>query len=156
MTGPFGRLEPRERLLLGAVMPLAIVAASWTLAYVPLQERRDETRRKIADYRAIAISATGVAARAEATPTTLAPPPAPTRSIAARVTLAAEGAGLPLSRLEPSGTELRVVMQDVAFPALIELLAELETSHGVRLVSIEADRRVEPGVVSVTMTLEDA
>ena len=153
----FARLEGRERLLVVGVLPLALLAALWTLAYRPLDERREETRRRIADYRAITIAATRLAPVDGTAPVPSAPDTAaPERSIAARVTLAAEGAGLPLSRLEPDGEQLRLVLQDVAFPILIEWLHDLEATHSVRLVAIEADRRVAPGTVSVSMTLEDA
>lgn len=150
MTAWFMRLTLRERVLIAALAPLAILLVLFRFAWNPLQDARTARQSEIASYRLL----TTVAARRAADPAPEATP-LPTDPIATRVTQSADAAGLQLRRLEPEGAGLRVTLDDVTFGALLLWLSEMETTQTVRLTAMEIDRRQAPGVVSARLLLED-
>ena len=150
MTAWFSRLSLRERVLLAAALPLALVLMLYQFAWVPLQDARAARLEEIAAYRMVSAAA----ARRAADPTPVAAP-APADPIATRVTQSAEAAGLQLRRLEPEGAGLRVTLDDVSFDALMLWLAEMQTTFAVRIAALEVDRRPAPGIVSTRLLLED-
>ena len=150
MTAWFARLSLRERVMVAAAVPLALLLILYQFAWVPLQDARAARLDEIAAYRLV----TGAAARRAADPTPVAAP-APADPIATRVTQSAEAAGLQLRRLEPEGTGLRVTLDDVAFADLMLWLADMQTTFAVRVAAVEVDRRPVPGVVSTRLLLED-
>jgi general secretion pathway protein M len=76
--------------------------------------------------------------------------------LAPRITQSAEGAGIPLARLDPEGTRLRITVAKAGYNDLIEWIAALEATQNVRVVSVEMSRATEPGQVSLRLLLEDA
>ncbi|WP_341212341.1 type II secretion system protein GspM [uncultured Limimaricola sp.] len=146
------RLNPRERMLLFVVLPVALILALIWFVWLPLNEHRRSLGAEIANYRLVEASARAAAAR----PATQRPELSQDRApLAARVTRSAEAAGLLLRRLEPDGGLLRVTIDEAAFDAVILWISDLETDEAVGVVAIEAERRTEPGVVSLRLTLEE-
>ncbi|MGR3467242.1 MAG: type II secretion system protein GspM [Shimia sp.] len=144
-------LNPRERLLVFAVLPVALLVALYQFAWLPLADLRAEHSARIADYRTVTVAA----ATMDSAPVVQAAPADP-RPLATRITATAQAAGLPLRRLEPEGPRIRVLVEDAPFADLIAWIAEMETGAGLRLVSLEVDRRAAPGTVSARLILEDA
>ena len=150
MSAWFARLSLRERVMVAAALPLALLLILYQFAWVPLRDARAARLDEITAYRLV----TAAAARRAADPTPVAAQ-APADPIATRVTQSAEAAGLQLRRLEPEGTGLRVTLDDVAFADLMLWLADMQARSAVRVAALEVDRRPTPGVVSTRLLLED-
>ncbi len=146
------RLNPRERMLVFVVLPVALFLALIWFVWLPLNELRRSLGAEIANYRLVEASARAAAGRPGTQRPELSQDRAP---LAARVTRSAEAAGLLLRRLEPDGGLLRVTIDEVAFDAVILWISDLETDEAVGIIAIEAERRTEPGVVSLRLTLEE-
>ncbi|MFT6531923.1 MAG: general secretion pathway protein M [Limimaricola cinnabarinus] len=146
------RLNPRERLLVLGVLPVVAVLALIWYVWLPLQDHRRALTERIADYRLVEASARAAAARPGTQRPELSQDRAP---LAARVTRSAEAAGLLLRRLEPDGGLLRVTIDEAAFDTVLLWISDLETDEAVGIAAIEAERRIEPGVVSLRLTLEE-
>lgn len=146
------RLSPRERLLVLVVMPLVLGLALIWLIWLPLREHRRSLSAEIANYRLVEAHARAAAAR----PAAQRPEESQDRApLAARVTRSAEAAGLLLRRLEPDGGLLRVTIDEAAFDTVILWISDLESDEAVGVAAIEAERRTEPGIVSLRLTLEE-
>ncbi len=143
------RLSARERVLLGAILPLALIVAGYRLAWSPIEVARAARSDEIARYRMVAMAADH---RDTAAP---AAAPVDRGPLATRITRSADAAGLSLRRLEPDGTMLRVSIDEAAFADVMGWLAALETEEGVRVAAIQMDRRLAPGAVSAQITLEE-
>ena len=164
------RLSPRERVLVLGLLPLAVVALAWQLAFVPIQRGRAEARAEIAAWRQVAATARAAADRAAdrtadraggaavnaALPAAAPADAAPRAPLASRVTDSAEVASLDLRRLEPDGPRLRVTLSDAPFDRVIDWIAALEGGAQVVVVAAEIDRRPEPGTVTALLTLAEA
>lgn len=76
------------------------------------------------------------------------------RALMATVTQTARESGLSLQRFEPSGdTAIRVWMEDVPFAQVAAWLEQLNQDYGIVIDQAAMDRRNNPGVVSVRLTL---
>jgi general secretion pathway protein M len=142
-------LSPRERTLVGLLLPIILLVASFQFIWLPLQAKRTSLTLEIAGYRQVidrvANLGTGPALPVAAAPTT---------PLSTRVTQSAETAGLILRRLEPEGDMLRVTVDDVAFANVMLWLSDLEVTQSVIVAAIEIDRRTAPGIVSARLLLK--
>ena len=143
-------LSPRERVLLLAVLPLALVFGAWRFGWLPLTEARADLTKDIATYRLIMETIAVAGERPVAIDRGAATP------LARRVTESAAAAGLSLNRLEPDGDALRVTIAEAPFAQVILWLDDLEIAQGVALAAIELDRRSQPGDVTARILLGDA
>jgi general secretion pathway protein M len=143
-------LSPRERALVLVVLPLALLFAAYQFAWLPLNDLRGAREAEIAGYRLV-VQTASEAGTAPAAPES--PDAAP---LAARVTQSAEAAGLSLSRLEPEGDRLRVLVAEATFAQVVLWISDLEAEEDVTLAAIELDRRTAPGAVSARLLLEPA
>lgn len=143
-------LSPRERALILIVLPLVLLFAAYRFAWLPLNDLRAAREAEIASYRLVAQAASEAGAMPSIPE---APDAAP---FAARVTQSAEAAGLSLSRLEPEGDRLRVLVAEAAFAQVVLWISDLEAEEDVTLAAIELDRRTVPGAVSARLLLEPA
>lgn len=139
-------LSPRERVLVGGLLPVVVGVALWQLVWQPIQNRRAALVSEIQILRQIE-------AAALATDPAATPDPIRTEPLAARVTRHARTAGLDLSRLDPEGARMRVTLSDAGFDDLIGWIAALE-QDGVLTTAIQIDRRPAPGQVAARLTLE--
>lgn len=81
--------------------------------------------------------------------------PADGRALMALVTRSASEAGLSLQRFEPSGDNaIRVWLDGAPFTDVASWLEQLNTGHGVQIDQASMDRRNDPGMVSVRLTLK--
>ncbi len=155
MTGAvtaLANLTPRERRLVLGAVPLALVLLGWTLLWQPLQRDREALRVRIAD--ALTIQAALDRHPADAVPVPAVP--AAEGTISTRVTRSAQAASIALARLEPRGDALTALVDEAPFEAVIEWIAAMERTEGMRLIGIALDRRPAPGIVSARLELEDA
>ncbi len=148
----FENLSGRERFLVLVALPLLAAAGLYNFVWVPVSEGRVRAEQEIAGYRMIVETA----ARTEGMTTGVPVVTVPSGAVAPRVTRSAEVHGLTLSRLEPDADLLRVSVETAQFGDVIDWIAEMEISEGVRLAGIEMDRRPEPGTVAARLTLEPA
>ena len=140
-------LSARERVLVLLILPAVLLLAGLRFGWQPLQEVRAAREAEIATYRLVGHAAAQAGAQAPAAE--LDPMP-----FAARVTQAAEAAGLELRRIEPEGERLRVAVEDASFAQVLLWIADLEAERRVTLAAIELDRRTAPGTVSARLLLE--
>ncbi|MFN2360656.1 MAG: type II secretion system protein GspM [Marinobacter sp.] len=77
------------------------------------------------------------------------------RALMSLVTRSASDAGLSLQRFEPSGDNaIRVWLDGAPFKEVASWLEQLNTGHGVQIDQASMDRRDDPGMVSVRLTLK--
>ncbi|MFU8877248.1 MAG: type II secretion system protein GspM [Wenzhouxiangellaceae bacterium] len=148
-------LQPRERsLLAGAGAVLALLAA-WLWIWEPLADARQNLRAQLAEQQALldwlerAAPEVGRLRAGDA-----APRVAETGSPMAVIDRSARTAGLAgaLRRIEPVGQgDLRVVMEQAAFPELMGWLAELVASRPYTVRRFSADRAGPGRVDSVIL-----
>lgn len=140
-----GQRSPRERLLLavaGAALVLygGIVGVAW-----PVLAVRSASAARIAQSdaglaRLAAAPAAPLQAQDAGPATTVLTDTAPEFGLEIRL-LAAEGAGV------------RVELADAVFDDVLRWIDALQRSHALRPVSVEMDRRADPGVVGARLVL---
>lgn len=149
MTGWWTGRTLRERLLVGAVLPTALILLGYQYGWRPVDAARTVSQAEIAAYRQV-IAAAAMAGTV-ATPAPREANPVP---MDARVTQSADAAGLPIRRLEPEAGGLRVTLDDAAFGDVILWISDLELAQDLRVAAVEFDRRTEPGTVTTRLLLE--
>lgn len=138
----------RERLLLSVACGLAMIWIGYALIWQPLRNQEAALLDQIARHEsAIAILQTTPVTQAITTT-------ADTRPVPVIVTDTAANFSLTIRRLEPEGSGARVVLDEVAFDNVILWLERLQQNHGLRVSSIDMDRRPTPGIVTATLTLQ--
>jgi type II secretory pathway component PulM len=149
----FEQLTQREQILLLGGAALLVVLGLWTYVWQPIVTDRAHQSSRIARY----LSVIEIARKADAGGT---PRPdaavANATPLAPRITQSAEAAGIPLARLDPEGTQLRVTVAKTGYAEASAWIASLEARDGARVLSIEMSRLTEPAQISLRMTLEDA
>lgn len=153
-------LQPRERIIFGGGLALAIVMLVWGLVWQPLGRERarlgeevEVQRRELALVRAVS-----------AIPSTGANPAAVKldrqgKSLLALVDASARDANLEsqLKRVEPIGARsVRASFEFAPFDTIVGWLELLAKSYGVRVTDLSVDRAEGNGLVSARITLEDA
>lgn len=145
-------LSPRERVLIFLALPLLLVLVGFRWGWQPLQDLRAAREAEIATLRLVALAADAAASQ----PAFDSQDQGASEPLAARVTASAEAAGLSLSRLEPEGERLRVVLAEAGFAQVVLWVSDLEAEEDVVLAAIELDRRTVPGTVSARLLLDPA
>lgn len=74
--------------------------------------------------------------------------------ITATVTETAADHGLTIRRMEPEGGGARLTVEDAGFPEILRWIEALEGEYGLRVVTLEMDRRPAPGVVSANLMVQ--
>ena len=144
-----GALNPRERVLLivGALLLTGLLM--WRFAWEPLRQERLSLQDDLTRYVMLAQLADQARATANAED-----PARPSLPLAQRVTRSAAEAGVPLSRLDPDGARLRVVVERARFADLMAWVKLLEGQEGAQAVALDVERLTEPGVVAARLTME--
>lgn len=145
-------LTPRERLLIFGGGAVLLVLGVWFYAWQPITRTQETETGRIARYLALIDLARDEDATTPAQPISQTPD-AP---LAQRVTQSGEAGGIPLARLDPEGSRLRVTVAEAPYAALMDWIASLEAQAAVRALSVEMSRLTAPGMVSLRITLEDA
>lgn len=144
----FDERTARERVLLLAMAVLALVWVLYAGIWQPLQAREAALLARIDRHeRAVAILRAAPVVQAQTAATD-------TRPVPVIVTDTAAAFSLTIRRLEPEGDGARVILDEVAFEAVVFWLDRLEQNHGLRVTTIEMTRRPAPGVVTATLTLQ--
>lgn len=149
MTTVLDRLSPREKWLIGIALPALALFAGWSFAWQPLAASRAALDAEIAEARTLI-------AAMEQVPEGGMPALAPISAeapISVRLTRSAEATGIVLARIEPQDDELTAIVDAAPFNDVLSWIARMEDKERMRLIAVELDRRPEPGVVSVRLTL---
>jgi general secretion pathway protein M len=155
-------LQPRERRTLGLGAVAATVILYYALLWLPPQQNIAELRERIANTRtdlawmeqaAVEIAALRRASGdAGATPRT-------DRALYAVADQSAREAGLgdAIERVEPAGErQVRVVLGDAAFDAMVLWLADLRRRHGLTVETASIEPSGESGRVRAQLLLSGA
>ena len=145
------KLNPRERLIVLGGGALLLVLGLWIYVWQPQMAERAVQHDRISRYLAVI----EIARNAETPVAVAAPRGAPDVPIGPRVTQSAAAAGIPLARLDPDGSRLRITVAKAGYAELIGWIATLESAEEVRALSVEMSRLTEPGQVSLRLLLED-
>lgn len=145
------KLNPRERLIVLGGGALLLVLGLWIYVWQPLMAERAVQHDRISRYLAVI----EIARNAETPVAVAAPRGASDVPIGPRVTQSAAAAGIPLARLDPDGSRLRITVAKAGYAELIGWIATLESAEEVRALSVEMSRLTEPGQVSLRLLLED-
>lgn len=144
----FARRSRREQGLLALCLVLGVAGALVQWGWRPLAAARADLVAGISRYE----QALSVLARLPAAQTTAGvTDPRPLPEI---LTDSAAGYQVTIHRLESRGDAADLVLDDVAYDALILWLDALETDYGVRLSALDLTRRPEAGSVSAKLTLD--
>lgn len=139
---------PREQLLLvvmgGAILLWFGVAAIWQ----PLQAARVRLGDQVVRYeRALSVL--------QSQPVSATPVIAPDdRPLNVVITETAAAFQLTIRRLEPEGSRIRVVLDEVPFESVILWLETVQRTESLTITEIEMIRRPAPGVVNAVLALE--
>lgn len=137
--------SPRERVMLlglGATMLAWLgIAGIWQ----PLQAQRTALTAQIARYQA----ATQTLANPTQAVATSDPRPTPVI-----ITESAATFQLAIRRLQPTGDQVQIVLEDAPFEAVLLWIETLTTDNALRLQSLDLVRRPAPGVVAATLTVQ--
>ncbi|WP_281709344.1 type II secretion system protein GspM [Phaeobacter italicus] len=146
------RLTPREQLLLAAGAALITLLGTWSLVWQPIKAQNALQEDRIARYLTLISLARDTQEGMTTQPTICGEQTA----LAPRITKSAETANIPLSRLDPEGTRLRITVATARYSDAMQWIAALEATACVTVTAVEMIRLPEPGQVSIRMTLEDA
>lgn len=139
--------SPREQVLIGALISLAIGAALLLGVIAPLRSLRADA---LSDIRSAAL----LEARLRAGGADMARPGLIRRgTTSAIVTDSAMAAGLTIERIEPEAGATRVVVGDASFDRVLQWIADLEQTSHLRVVRLEVVRKGPPGLVATTLVL---
>ena len=150
----FKGLTLREKVLILALLPIALFSVGFHFAWVPLSEQRVVYINKIQSYRLVEQTAL-LADQTASQFTAVLDLPQNDIPLATRITQSSDDAGIVLRRIEADGTGIRVTLADTSFNELTLWLANLEQVSRVIVSAIEINRRPEPGTVSARILLED-
>jgi general secretion pathway protein M len=135
---------PRERVML---LGLGAVTLFWLAIagiWQPLLAQRAALTNQIARYdRAAEMLASPVQAVAPTDP----------RAVPVIITESAATFQLTIRRLQPTGDQVQIVLEDAPFEGVLLWIEALTTDHALQLQSLALTRRPAPGVVAATLTV---
>ncbi|QFT61976.1 type II secretion system protein GspM [Roseivivax sp. THAF30] len=146
-------LSPRERMMLLFCAVLIPALVLWRFAWQPIQAERAALNDEIARYLALRRVAEQVDVAPGGTAQTAEMPLA---ALSQRATRSAEAASVRITRIDPRGASLTLVVQEAAFREILAWIVALEREERARVTALEVDRLTVPGTVSARLTLEDA
>ena len=138
----------RERMLLGGLAAVALVALILTLIVNPLQTARAKALADIRTYETLSASLRA------AGPNLAQPGVRRTGSASEIVTTSAASFGLTIQRIEPEEGRTRVVMEQVPYDNVVGWLADLERTSDLTIVEVRLDRGTIGGRVSAQVVVQ--
>lgn len=148
--------ERDRRVLGGGGLALAAILA-WLLVWEPLAQARTARETALADARAVATQLETIAAELQrGAPARGGAVQGAGQSLLAVVDQSRKASSIqrPPSRLQPEGdTTVRVWLEGVPFDALVRWLNDLQVRYGVRVDSVDLERKGAPGTVDARLTL---
>ena len=145
LTRLWAQRSPREQLLLAVAAGALVLYAGVALGARPLLAARADAAADIARYDA---DLARLAAAPAGDPQTQAD-----RPVTAVLTETAPQYNLDIRLIEAESDGVRVELGDAAFTDVIRWMDELHRSYALRSVSVEMDRRADPGVVGTRLTV---
>jgi general secretion pathway protein M len=136
--------SPRERVMLAGLGLLALVWLAVAGIWQPLVAHRASLASQIARY--------DTAARMLTNPAQTTTPTDP-RPVPVIITESAATFQLTIRRLQPTGDQVQIVLEDAPFEAVILWIDALATDHALTLQSLDLIRRPAPGMVAATLTV---
>ena len=147
----WSKLEQRERVLVSGLVAVVMIALLYLIFWRPIAVGIDERKEQITAQEQLLQLVREQAGELQAlqqqggrTPTTSS-----SGSLSQRVTQAASRAAIEITRMQPQGDDLLVVMNEVDFNQLINMLADLQARHGVVVVALDIATAGVPGQVRV-------
>ena len=144
MNGFWSDRNPRERVMLLGLGALALLWLAIAGIWQPLQAHRTSLASQIARYDA--------AAQMLANPAQIAAPTDP-RPVPVIITETAATFQLTIRRLQPTGDQVQIVLEDAPFEPVLLWVEALLRDHALTLQSLDLIRRPAPGVVAATLTV---
>lgn len=156
----FGRLAPRERLLVSIGAVFVAAALVYALLLEPLSSAHDAAEQRVGKNRALLSDLEQVASRHGPISGGAAPgAQAGDQSLVVLVDRSTreKDMGTYLKRNQPDGTNgVRLRLENVPFDLLVEWLAETEARYGLTATSASFDPSGEPGRVHSNLVLTQA
>lgn len=137
--------SPREQLLLAVAAAAIVLYAGVAGGVRPILAARAGAAADIARYDA------DLARLAAAPPGD--PQAQAQRPVTAVLTETAPQFSLDIQMIEAEGDGVRVELGDAAFADVMRWIDQLHRSYSLRSVSVEMDRRADPGVVGTRLTV---
>jgi general secretion pathway protein M len=152
----FQQREPREQLVLGLGLVLAILIVGWRFVWTPLESGAEQLEQSVIEKSRLLVDLRRAAAlRASATPAA-SDAGAPTLVVLVDQTARPFGLASTFTRSIPDGADhLTIVFRDAPFDVLMSWLVDLEQQHGVVPdTSASFKATGEPGLVTGRLELE--
>jgi general secretion pathway protein M len=151
----YNQLAQREQRLLLVTAVVILVTLLFLLVWEPVFKARDSARAQLSDARALAQQLERAASQVVVARPAGAAAANRDRSLLAIVDQAARSGtlGKQPNRIQPDGDDaVRVWVEDIALERLLRWMAELESRHGLTVVSADIERR-DPGQANARLQL---
>lgn len=154
----FGKLAPRERLLVSVAAALAVVAVVFSLSFRPLLTAWTAAEARVAEQRSLLAEIEQLARRAGPQRATARPGsgPASGESLVVLVDRSTRerGIGPYLKRNQPEGdAAIRLRLENVPFDQLLEWMADAQARYGLSATAASFDPSGESGRVNSNLVL---
>lgn len=148
------QMNQREKLLVSVAAVLFVITLAYFIAWKPLADGIAEREAKIDAQQELLqwvrentgryLSQQGGGQSKDSTATANM-----SGSMSERVTRLASAANIEVTRMQPQSDSLVVVIDQVPFNALLQLIENLETQAGLVIEHLDATEGGEPGIVRV-------
>jgi general secretion pathway protein M len=157
----FNSLETREQLFVGVGAIFVLVAVLYTLVWVPLDKKHDETASSVANWQRSLDELRPLKGLAQAGDERRSTGAVSQQSpiIIVDQTLRSRGLEQYRQRSQPtSGNGIRIEFENVAFDELVLWIGDLADQYDMHVQSgsLAAGSRAGPGRINATLTLERA
>lgn len=142
----WGQLAQREQRLLLICIPVLALGMFYWLIWQPLHQARQQNSQ------ALQLAQQQLAALQQAKPILLQAGKELQRtggSLAQIVSNSARTFNIRVSRMQPQGEQLQLVLEDIAYEQLLPWLYQLHYQNGVRLVQVDLAATDKSGMVRV-------
>lgn len=154
LEAQLNQMNQREKLLVSVAAVLFVITLAYFIAWKPLAGGIAEREAKIDAQQELLqwvrentgryLAQTGGVQSKDSTPTS-----SMSGSMSERVTRLASAAKIEVTRMQPQSDSLVVVIDQVPFNTLLQLIENLETQGGLVIEHLDATEGGEPGIVRV-------
>lgn len=154
LEAQLNQMNQREKLLVSVAAVLFVITLAYFIAWKPLADGIAEREAKIDAQQELLqwvrentgryLLQTGGVQSKDSTPTS-----SMSGSMSERVTRLASAAKIEVTRMQPQSDSLVVVIDQVPFNTLLQLIENLETRAGLVIEHLDATEGGEPGIVRV-------
>jgi general secretion pathway protein M len=147
------RMSSRERRLAFGTSAVVLVAAAWSLVWLPLQEDVQRARLELQRDRAVLVLARAQATEIAGLERSTQPQFSGNPRTAIERVIGERGLQGAVTSLDVKDNRTNVTFAAIGFDALVGLLDSLGKTEGLRAVDARLTSRVEPGVLRAEVTL---